>query len=105
MTKKINPTVQVIRALRTAGQAVGGKVSIEDALSYMLGDHRHLCPKCNGKGFSTIMKDCYPSGLPDSGWATDMKPVDVECSVCEGYGYTVKKMVPKTEVVDYVEES
>ena len=57
------------------------------------------------KGFSTIMKDCYPSGFPDSGWATDMKPVDVECSVCEGYGYTVKKMVPKNEVVDYVEES
>ena len=105
MTKKTNQTIQVIRALRTAGQTVGSKVSIEDALAYMLSDRRHLCPKCNGKGFTTIMKDFYPPGLPDSGWATDMKPVNVDCSVCEGYGYTVKKMVPKTEVVDYVEES
>lgn len=102
---QINPEVQTIRAFRAAKNRIGGHMSINDALVHLLGDRHHICPKCQGQGFATIMKDCYPSGLPDSGWATDMKPVDVECSVCEGYGYTKKKLVPKMEVVDYVEEN
>lgn len=57
-------------------------------------DKFHLCPKCNGRGIVQAKYNGYPSGLPDSGWVYEEATKDIKCDLCEGTGYTEKKMVP-----------
>lgn len=61
------------------------------------------CPKCSGKGFTTKMVNMYPSGLPDSGWVSDMQPVNTDCDLCGGIGYTGREYKAKieTKIVGY----
>lgn len=51
------------------------------------------CPKCKGSGLvKVIVKEPYPSGLPDSGWVEfTEKETEVGCDVCFGIGYTTPK--------------
>ncbi|PFT50860.1 MULTISPECIES: hypothetical protein [Bacillus cereus group] len=66
-------------------------------------DRPYECPKCKGEGSLQAKYDAYPKGLPDSGWAQDIKTKIVECEICQGHGYTKKQMRPivKTEILGY----
>lgn len=61
----------------------------------------HKCPKCDGDGSISIEYNAYPSGLPDSGWAKDMKTKIISCDLCTGEGYTERKFEPISKVVGY----
>ena len=74
-----------------------GDISIGEIIKKKKGNNKYKCPKCEGNGFTTKLVDMYPSGLPDSGWATDMKPVYSDCDLCNGIGYTSRQLKPKTE--------
>jgi len=57
----------------------------------------YTCPKCNGEGKLKTSKDFYPPNLPDSGYATDIRVVFVECDLCKGEGYTENLYEPMFE--------
>ena len=67
---------------------------------------KNVCPKCNGEGVVQEKYNAYPSGLPDSGWVEDWKYRNKACNVCNGKGYTEKKLVPNKKIVidGYIEE-
>lgn len=61
----------------------------------------YMCPKCKGEGIVKEKYNAYPSGLPDSGWVDDWKFKDVGCNVCNGKGYTERKLKPIIKTVGY----
>lgn len=56
------------------------------------------CPQCKGMGYTLEPYNAYPSGLPDSGFAEDIKYREKTCSMCSGKGFANKKLV---EVISY----
>lgn len=72
-----------------------GDIKLSELMLKILGDRKHICPQCNARGVTQQKYNAYPSCLPDSGWVDDLKCKDVSCDLCQGYGYTVKKYVPK----------
>lgn len=62
----------------------------------------HECPKCKGKGSSSVKYNAYPKGMPDSGWVDDWKYKVVECDLCKGEGYTAKLFVEEVVETRYV---
>lgn len=59
------------------------------------------CLKCAGTGTNTIQRNMYPSGLPDSGWVDDFKPVQIQCDVCNGKGFTECELEPIYQIIGY----
>lgn len=90
---------------KECGHEIDGEAIVFDGLIYhreclkavknKVNGRTHKCPKCNGEGHILVEYDAYPTGLPDSGWATDMKTKKVVCDLCGGNGYTVKEYKPK----------
>lgn len=80
-----------------------GNVKIGEIINTM--NLPYTCPKCSGAGFNEKTYDAYPEGLPDSGWAQDMKVKLLECELCKGHGFTEKQYLPdiKVEVIGYKE--
>jgi hypothetical protein len=80
-----------------------GNVPIGEIIEQKKGINRFVCPKCEGRGFTTRMVNMYPSGLPDSGWVEDLKPIHSDCDLCSGVGYTRREYKPKieTKIVGY----
>ena len=60
------------------------------------------CPKCFGKGFITHK---FEEDINAWGYGTPppTPPIDEKCDVCDGEGYTSKKLKPiiKTEIIGY----
>ncbi len=54
----------------------------------------HVCPKCNGRGSVEVIKAGEWGYTPDT-----IK--DEVCDVCNGKGYTLKKLKPVTKIVGY----
>jgi hypothetical protein len=73
----------------------GGEMTIDGLISKIKGDRIYQCPKCSGKGSTSVRCNAYPSGLPDSGWVDDWKYKDVQCDLCQGFGYNNKEYKPK----------
>lgn len=82
---------------------INGDMMLSELFERMKNGNQFECPKCEGKGYTTKMVNTYPSGLPDSGWVQDLQPVDKDCDICNGIGYTRKQMKPKikTEIIGY----
>ena len=59
------------------------------------------CPKCHGVGTVPVKYNEYPSGLPDSGWAEDIRTRHDKCNICNGVGYTEVEKKAITKVVGY----
>lgn len=80
-----------------------GDIKLSELFQKLKFGNEFICPKCDGKGFTTKMVDKYPRGLPDSGWATDMQPVNTDCDLCSGIGYTHKEYKPivETKIIGY----
>jgi len=80
-----------------------GNIQIEEIIKKKKGINKFECPKCQGFGFTTKIINMYPRGLPDSGWAEDLQPLNSDCDVCNSIGYTARQMNPKikTEIVGY----
>lgn len=71
-----------------------GNITLQQLLDSLPVPSGFVCPKCNATGRVTRQYDAYPRGLPDSGWATDMRTHYVKCDACAGEGYTAKQLVP-----------
>ena len=61
-----------------------------------------VCSVCNGTGQISYERNVYPSGLPDSGWVTEMKTFYEKCRKCSGLGYV--KLVEKVDIDPEYEE-
>lgn len=77
----------------------GPGATLSSIFTAIKGNRTHECPKCSGRGYVKVEYNGYPSGLPDSGWVYEAAFKDVKCDVCDGFGYTVHKMVPNVNVV------
>lgn len=78
-----------------------GDIKFSELITKLKRDRIHECPACKGYGYTQEKYDAYPSGLPDSGWATDYQYRNVDCKVCNGFGYTNKELKPITKIVGY----
>lgn len=76
-----------------------GDISLSTYIRKIKGDCVHQCPKCKGLGYIREEYNAYPSGLPDSMWAQDIRTRKVQCDLCKGIGYTEKKFVENKKVV------
>lgn len=81
-----------------------GNITLLELLARL--ERPHVCPKCKGLGYERVTYDAYPPGLPDSGWATDIQQKKVDCNICDGHGYTARKLKAKveTKIIGYEEE-
>lgn len=73
----------------------------ETATACAKADGWFKCPKCNGKGYVEVEYDAYPTGLPDSGWAQDIRIREDGCDLCNELGYTEVEKKPIFKVVGY----
>ena len=73
----------------------GKDATLESVLNKIQNNKIYVCPKCNGKGHMIVEYNCYPRGLPDSGFVYEAAYKDVECDLCNGDWYTDKQYVPK----------
>lgn len=80
-----------------------GDVRLSDLIEIVKKDKVHECPKCKGVGFHCVIENVYPSGLPDSGWAIVVQKVYDDCDLCEGFGYTKKRMRSVHQITGYEE--
>ena len=88
MTLKVEDIVSLIGTY-------GGNTTLGDIFNRVANGRTHKCPKCNGKGYTTIEYNAYPKGLPDSGFVYEAGYRDEECDLCEGHGYTKEEYIPK----------
>jgi len=84
-----------IRQIKGLVDGYGASMTLGQLLTKIQGEKIYECPKCKGKGFLTVEYNCYPTGLPDSGWVYEPAYKDVECDLCRGEGYTAKEYKPK----------
>ena len=99
--RRIDP--EQVSMVRRLIDMYGEDATLKQALDDILPSNLYKCPKCNGNGYTTEMYNAYPTNLPDSGWADDMRERKITCDVCGGEGYTETEMVPitKTTIVGY----
>lgn len=82
----------------------GKNATMEEVLKAEMGDRVYICPNCNGKGVIQKKYNAYPRGLPDSDWVFDWRYKNIQCGLCDGEGYTIKKFVPKMTQDGWIEE-
>ena len=73
----------------------GEQATLGEILKKVQGNKVFKCPKCDGKGYVTVEYNCYPSGLPDSGFVYEPAFRDEKCNLCKGDGYTLYEYKPK----------
>lgn len=73
----------------------GEQTTLGEILRKVQGDKIYKCPKCRGKGYVTVEYNCYPSGLPDSGFVYKPGYKNKKCNLCNGEGYTSHEYKPK----------
>ena len=73
----------------------GSGTTLREIRQYVMGNRIHKCPKCHGNGYVEVEYNAYPSGLPDSGFAVDMRIKHEPCELCDAHGYTEKELKPK----------
>lgn len=73
----------------------GEKATLGEILRKVQGNKIFKCPKCDGIGYVTVEYNCYPSGLPDSGWVYQPGYKNKKCNLCKGEGYTSHEYKPK----------
>lgn len=73
----------------------------------LLDEGKNVCPKCQGKGLASLKYNSYPSNLPDSDYVEKWAYKDEVCDICNGRGFTDKKLVPTYKQVfdGYKEEN
>jgi len=82
----------------------GADTTLSDALRRELRANIYKCPKCDGRGYIKIEYNGYPRGLPDSGFVYEAAYKDNKCDLCNGIGYTSKKMQPRMIMDGWTEE-
>lgn len=82
----------------------GAETSLSKALGLELGLNIYKCPKCDGRGYIKIEYNGYPRGLPDSGFVYEAAYKDNKCDLCNGIGYTSKKMQPRMIMDGWTED-
>lgn len=78
----------------------GKDKTLAEVLELVQGDRKYECPKCHGKGYTTVEYNKYPRNLPDSGWVYEPGYKDEQCDLCNGQGYTRDKYQPKVKVIN-----
>lgn len=78
----------------------GKDKTLAEVLELVQGDRKYECPKCHGKGYTTVEYNKYPRNLPDSGWVYEPEYKDEQCDLCNGQGYTRDKYQPKVKVIN-----
>lgn len=89
------PKYSDLAIIERYAEKYGENATVKELLAMMKGTRQFRCPKCKGRGYVSKRYNAYPSGLPDSGWVDDWKKTDVECDLCNGYGWTEKEWKPK----------
>lgn len=92
--KLFNEGPVTIRQVQGLVRKFGRQATLENVLAALMAERPHRCPRCDGRGYVTEEYDAYPRGLPDSGWATDMRTRNVVCHLCGGEGYTAEEYIP-----------
>lgn len=86
-----------IRELKHLQRVYGDNMPLSFIVDKLLCGRIYECPNCNTTGKE--MKEIripYPLGYPDSGWVPDrIEHKQVDCSLCNGYGYNNKEYKPK----------
>ena len=82
-----------------------GNISLSRLKEILLDGRKYLCPKCKGRGYVKTEYNGYPSGLPDSMFVYEAAYKDIKCDLCNGMGYTYKKMIPNFIQQGWKEES
>jgi DNA-directed RNA polymerase subunit RPC12/RpoP len=95
MSKEYEPKYSTPFIINELIGQFGSDSKLIDVFNYIIGDRKFRCPKCKGRGFIKVKYNCYPSGLPDSGFVYESAYKDIECDLCKAFGYTNKQMKPK----------
>jgi hypothetical protein len=66
-----------------------GNINLEDLIELVKGDRKHECPCCCGRGYYVI-KDGWSMAISADD-ISEMTYKDVQCSTCNGYGYTKQR--------------
>lgn len=73
----------------------GEQATLGEILKKVQGNKIFKCPKCRGKGYVIVEYNCYPRGLPDSGFVYKPGYKNKKCNLCNGEGYTSHEYKPK----------
>ena len=84
----IESKVVTINTIRELARDLGPSTTLEQILNEAQKQYPYVCPKCTGSG--EVEEAYYP--CPKDDWPSYHM---VTCDLCEGRGFTKKKIVPK----------